>query len=268
MNVLEKMKILDKFKITPVKFGIIVGIVLSVVFDLLYVFLFHESSSGFYLFAGLILLGCPLIGGIIAVLKSKENKRKALLNSSSVVFVIVIILSFLSYAVLPVFFYDSVQVPASGVNNASNSGSHLPSYLNYTIPGVGTGTLLTNDTKSAVVVMANYSHSPFNSTVFLVNKSNSKVLQSLKFNNDIIAAAIDNGTLILFNDKLGYFINTNNGEFIKYIVKMDNYRGLYTSNNGTYMQTDIEMSAIYSNGSVVSHRQLNMSCIAYGYLIS
>jgi hypothetical protein len=114
-----------KFRISPVKFGVIMGVILSIVFDLLYISLFHESSLEFYLFVCLILLGGPLIGGVITALKSKENKRKALCMSSGAVFVIVIIFSFLSYVVLPVFSYDGVQIPASYINNDSNSSSHL-----------------------------------------------------------------------------------------------------------------------------------------------
>ncbi|HEY3422332.1 MAG TPA: hypothetical protein VGK13_04170 [Methanocellaceae archaeon] len=221
-----------KIKILPITLGIIIGIILSIVFDLLFIFIFHESSSEFYLFAGLALLGGPLIGGIISALISKENKLISLFISSVAVFVILLILSVLSYVVLPVFSYDGVQVPASCIN-ASNSGSHLPAYLNYTIPGLGTGTLITSDKKSAVVAITDYDHFPFDSTVFLINKSNNKTIQSLKFNNDIIGAAIDDGVLYIFNDKIGYIIDTDDGEFVKKIFTIDNYRGIYTSNNNT-----------------------------------
>lgn len=258
---------MNKFKIAPIIFGIIIGICLSIVFDFLYVFIFHESSSKFYLFAGLALLGGPLIGGIISALRAKENKSIALLISSVAIFVILLVLSVLSYVVLPVFSYDGVQIPASCIN-ASNSGSHLPSYLNYSIPGIGTGTLITSDKKSAVVAITDYDHLPFDSTVFLINKSNNKIIQSLKFNNDIIGAAIDDGVLYIFNDKMGYIIDTDNGEFVKKIFTIDNYRGIYTYNNNTYMQTTLEISALNADWGVLSHRQMNMSCIAYGCLIS
>lgn len=258
---------LNKPRISPILLGIIIGIILSIIFDLLFIFIFHERSSEFYLFVVLALLGGPLFGGIISALKAKENKFIALLISSVAVFVIILILSVLSYVVLPVFSYDGVQIPASCINT-SNSGSHLPSYLNYSISGIGNGTLITSDTKSAVVVMTDYNHLPFDSTVFLINKSNNNVIQSLKFNNDIIGAAIDDGVLYIFNDKIGYFIDTDDGELVKNIFTIDNYRGIYTSNDHTYMQTTLEISALNIDGSVLSHRQMNMSCIAYGCLLS
>jgi hypothetical protein len=267
VNTLDARKNLNKFEIAPILFGIIIGIFLSIVFDFLYIFIFHESSSKFYLFAGLALLGGPLIGGIISALTAKGNKFIALLISSITVFILLLILSVLSYVVLPVFSYDGVQVPASCIN-ASNPGSHLPSYLNYSIPGIGTGTLITSDKKSAVVAITDYDHLPFYSTVYLINKSSNKVIQSLQFNNDIIGAAIDDGVLYIFNDKIGYFIDVDNGESVKNLFTIDNYRGIYKSNNYTYMQTTFEISALHIDGSVLSHRTMNMSCIAYGCLIS
>jgi hypothetical protein len=264
---MDVIKTLNKSKITPIIFGMIIGMILSILLDLMYIFIYHESSSEFYLFAGLALLGGPLIGGVISALITKENKFIALLISSVAVFVILLILSLLSYVVIPVFSYDGVQIPASCIN-ASNSGSHLPSYLNYTVPGIGTGTLITSDKKSAVVAITDHDHLPFGSTVFLINKSNNKIIRSLQFNNDIIGAAIDDGVLYIFNDKIGYIIDTDDGEFVKKIFTIDNYRGIYTSDNNTYMQTTLEISALNADGSVLSHRRMNMSCITYGCLIS
>ena len=247
--------------------GIIIGIIFSVIVDLSYILLFHERGSEFYLFASLALLGGPLIGGIISALIAKENKLKALLISFSVVFIILIILTVLSYVILPLFFYDSVQIPASCIDNAS-SGSHLPSYLNYMMPGIGNGTLITSDDNSAVVAMTDYDHLPFKSTVYLINKSNNKIIRSLYFNNDIIAAVIDDGTLYIYNDKILYSIDTDTGEYVKNMFTIDNYRGIYKSGNNTYMQTTAEISALGTGGSVLSHRQLNLRCIAYGCFVS
>ena len=103
---------------------------------------------------------------------------------------------------------------------------------------------------------------------FLSIKSSNKIIQSLQFNNDIIGAAIDDGVLYIFNDKIGYIIHTDDGEFVKKIFSIDNYRGIYISNNNTDMQTTLEISVLNNDGSVLSHRQMNMSCIAYGCLIS
>ena len=258
----------SKLNLTPIIFGIIIGVVLGVAFYVTYALIFHESSSEFYLFSGLALLGSPLVGGIISALKAKEDKSIALLISGSAILLILTVLSILAYVVLPVFSYESVQLPDSSINNASSPGSHMPAHLNYSIPGIGTGTLITGDDNSAVVVMSGYGHLPYTSTVYLIHKSSNKTLRHLNFNNDIIAAAIDQGTLNLFNDKIGYYINTENGEFVKTIVRLDNYRGLFTSGNSTYMQTTFETSALNADGSIESHRRMYMNCTAFGYFIS
>ena len=268
MSVLDVTKNLNQLTVIPIIFGIMIGLLLGIVSDLTYVYVFHESSSTFYLFASLALLGGPLIGGLIAALVAKEHKFTALLISGFAIFAILLILSILSYLVFPLFFYESVQLPAPSSNNASSSGSHMPSSLNYSIPGVGTGTLLTGDNCSAVVVMSDYDHLPYPGTVYLVNKSSNKVIRSLTFDNDIIAAAIDQGTLNLFNDKIGYYINTENGEFENTIVRLDNYRGLFSSSDHTYMQTTFETSVLNADGSVGSHRRMYMNCTASGYFIS
>lgn len=263
MDLIKKLKL----HITPVISGIIIGIILGVVSYSTYVLIFNESSSGFYLFAGLALLGSPLVGSIISALMAKEDKTIVLLISGSATLLILFVLAVLIYVVLPVFSYESVQLPASRIDNAPNSSSHMPSYLNYSIPGIGTGRLITGDNNSAVVAMSDYDHSPFASTVYVVNKSNNKILRSMHFNNDIIAAAIDQGTLYLFNDKIGYLINAQNGEFRRVLVTFDNYRGLFTSNHSTYMQTTFEITVFNADGSVASHRRMYMNCTAYGCFI-
>ena len=258
MDLIKNMKL----DIISVISGIIIGIILGVASYLAYTSIFHQSSSEFYLFAALTLIVSPLAGGLISALMAKQNKPAALLISGSAILLTLIVLSVLSYLILPLFFYESVQLPAS-----SGTGAHIPASLNYPIPGAGTGTLLAEDNYSAVVVMSDYDHSPYPSTVYLINKSGNKVLWKQSFNDDVIAAAIDRGTLNLFHDKLGYYINTENGEFIKTIVRLDNYWQLSTSSNKTHVQTTFETSVLNADGSVDSHRQMYMNCTALGYFI-
>jgi hypothetical protein len=156
-----------------------------------------------------------------------------------------------------------VPIPAS----CTGTISQLPSSLNYVIPDVGMGTLLTSDTISAVVVMVDYGKSSLASTVFLIRKSDNKILRTFRFNNDIVNAGIYDGTLYLFNDKIGYILNTSTGDYVHHIFTIDNYRGLYTLNNIQYLQTDLEISELRSNGSIISHRRVNMKSIALGCLI-
>lgn len=251
-----------KLRITPIIVGILIGIIIGVIFELIYVVIFNEAGSRFYLFTGLALFGGPAMGAGISALAEKNHKLLALLLSGSFAFVTMFILLALFYIVLPLFTYDNVQLPAT-----SNTGSHMPSSLNYPIPGVGTGTLIAEDNYSVVVVMSDYDHLPYASTVYLINKSGNKVLRSLSFSDDVISAAIDKGTLNLFHDKLGYYINTENGEFVKTIIRLDNYWQFRTSDSNDFIQTTFETTVLYADGSVDPHQRMYMNSTALGYFI-
>ncbi len=51
----------------PIWLGISAGVLVSLVFGLVYFVVLREPGSTFYLFAGLTLLGGSLIGGLIAL---------------------------------------------------------------------------------------------------------------------------------------------------------------------------------------------------------
>jgi hypothetical protein len=168
-----------------------------------------------------------------------------------------------SYIVLPVFSYSSVPIPAP----CTGAVSQLPSSLDYAVPHVGTGTLLTSDATSTVVVMADYGKSPLTSTAFLIRKSDNTILWQATFNNDIVDAAFTGGMLYLYNDKIGYFIDENTGEPAHFLFTFDNYRGVYASGGTQYIQTDLELSGLRADGTFVSHLRTDMKSIAFGCLI-
>lgn len=190
-------------------------------------------------------------------------KKYTLFLGATIIIFILLVFFISSYMVSPLFSSSSVPVPVS----CTGTISQLPSSLDYIVPDIGTGTLLTSDTTSAVVAMVDYGKSPLTSTVFLIRKIDNKILQTFRFNNDIVDAGIYDGTLYLFNDKIGYILDTSTGDYINHIFTIDNYRGLYTINNTQYLQTDLEISELRSNGSIVSHRRVDMKSIALGCLI-
>jgi hypothetical protein len=168
-----------------------------------------------------------------------------------------------SYAIIPIFSYGSTPVPFS----CTETASHLPSSLDYAIPHIGTGELLTSDDLSAVIVMTDYGKSPLTSTVYLIRKSDNAILRTFTFGNDIVDAGITDGMLFLYNDKIGYFLDADTGEDTHFLFTIDNYRGLYTSGNARYIQTNLEISGIRPDGEVVSHLRTDMKSIAFGCLI-
>ncbi len=263
------------YKIPSVWRGISIGALVSIVFGLMYLVVLREPGSAFYPFAGLAFLGGPLIGGIAAMWKTQEHQRKAFFASGSVIFGIVWMLFIFTYMVLPQFDRTSVQLPAfcDGYDGSFNPPSHLA----YTLPNVGTGVLITSDAQFSLVAMIDYKHPPFPSTVFLVNKSDNKIIQSMRFENDVISATIDDDTLYIYNDKLGYFIDARTGELEKNFFTMDNYGGLSESDRPIisrassghwYMETTAVISSWNVDGSVKPRRHLTFNGVALGCFIS
>ncbi len=263
------------FKIPPVCLGTSIGALVSAVFGLVYIVILHEPGPVFYLFAGLTFLGGPLIGGIVAMWKTQGHQGKAFLASGSVIFGIVWMLFIFTYIVLPQLDRTSVQLPAfcDGFDGTFNP----PAHLTYTLPNVGTGVLITSDAHSAVMAMIDYQHPPFPSAVFLVNKSDNKIIQSMRFKNDVIGATIDDDTLYIYNDKLGYFIDARTGELEKNFLTVDNYGGLSESDRPIvsrassghwYMETSAVISSWNVDGTVKSRPHLTLNGIALGCFIS
>jgi hypothetical protein len=268
------------FKNTPMQMqlGIGLGALLSVVSGLVYFVVLREPGPAFYPFAGLAFLAGPLAGGIVAALKTREHRPKAFLVSGVAVFGMVSGLFLLMYMVLPQFARANVRLPAfcDGLDGSFDPPAHLA----YSLPGPGvliTGLLITGDARSAVVAVIDASAPPFASTVFLVNRSNNEIIQGMRFDNDTISAAMDQGTAYIFNDKLGYLIDTRTGQLEQNFLIMDNYGGLTetdrpvisrASSGHWYMETAAVISSWNVDGTVKSRPHLTFNGIARGCFIS
>jgi hypothetical protein len=172
------------------------------------------------------------------------------------------------YVVLPVLSpYSSVEIPPSCSDGAPAPGPVLPAARRYAVPNVGTGLLMTSDARSALVVVADYSRPPFSSAAFLIRKDTGRVVRQLRFENDIVAGAIDGGVLYLFNDKLGYMIDARTGRPSKNLIETDNYRGFYSAAGRRYRQTSLEISALRLDGPPVAHLRLSLHGLAFGCVL-
>jgi hypothetical protein len=166
------------------------------------------------------------------------------------------------FVLLPLFApFGSVGVPASCTDQAS----HLPSNRQYLVPGVGTGTLLVENTNIAIIVFADYGQSPFYTHVYIVNRHINRVANVFDFPTNVIDAGFDDNTLYLFNDTLGYFVSALNGKSMSFIVTSDNYRGLYESNR---VQSDLTISGITTNHTLMFRHYIHMSNIVRGCYLS
>jgi hypothetical protein len=264
------------YRIPPVLQGISLGTFASIVFGLIYLVVLREPISTFYPFAGLVFLGGPFIGGVVAAWKTQGHRRNAVFVSSLVTFGIAWMLFILAYLVLPLFDRASVQLPE--VCDESSGSFNPPPDVAYTLPSnAGVGVLITGNAQFALVAVIDYKQPPFPSTVFLVNKSADRIIKSMDFNNDIISAAIEGDTLYIYNDKIGYFIDARTGELENDLLTIDNYGGLSESENPIllsptssghwYYETSAVITSWGVDGSVKSRRHLTLNGIALGCFV-
>jgi len=260
---------------TIARLGIIIGALLSAASFLVYVAVLHEPGSLFYGFAALVFVVCPLIAGIIAISKTQKHKSKRFLASSGFVFGITLLLFMVTYMVLPQFDRASVQLPASC--DGFDGVLALPSQLAYALPDGKDGILLAENPESVVAATIDSDRPPFASTAYLIRRSDNTVLGRMSFNNDVVMASIDKGTMYIFNDKLGYLINERTGESEENVLLIDNYGGLSetdrpfisrASSGSWYFETVAVISSWNIDGTVKSRPHLTMNGIARGCYIS
>ena len=255
--------------------SIIVGTLFVLAVGILYIAVLHEPGPLFYPFAVLVFFGGPFLAGAAGALWSPGYNYRAFLIAAGTVFGAVLVLFFLTYAVLPQFDRTNVQLPASC--NGFGSTPHSAPGFAYELPGSGTGVLVTGNEQTAVVAMIDYTSVPYPSTVFIVNTSDTRILRRMDFTDDTISAAIDSGIIYLYHDKRGYFIDALTGGPEKTVLTIDNYGGLSasdrpvltdTSEQRRYLETTAVISSWGSDGTVLSRSHLTMNGIAYHCLIN
>lgn len=260
---------------TSTRLGIIIGALLSALSYFLYIAVLHEPGSLFYEFAALVFFGCPVIAGIIAISKTQKHKPKRFIACSGLIFGITLLLFIVTYVVDPQFDRANVQLSAScdGLDGVPT----LPSQLTYMLPDGKAGILLAESVASAVAVTIDGDRSPFASTTYLIRKSDNAIQRRMSFNNDVVMASIDAGTVYIYNDKLGYLIDERTGAFEENILLIDNYGGLtetdrpvlsHASSGNWYFETTAVVSSWSIDGTVKSRPHLTMNGIARGCYVS
>ncbi|HUS16632.1 MAG TPA: hypothetical protein VM536_16680 [Chloroflexia bacterium] len=241
----------------------------------MYIIVLHEPGSLFYGFAALVFLGCPLVAAMIAVAKAPRGGPKRFMAAGGLVFGITLLLFIGTYAVMPQFNRANVQLPASC--DGFSGVFDLPARLQYALPDGTGGILLAESAESAFAATIDGEQSPFASTAYLVRKRDNAVLARMHFNNDVVIAAINAGTVYVYNDKLGFLIDERSGQREDNILLIDNYGGLtetdkpiigHTSSGNWYFETAAVVSSWNSNGTVKSRPHLQMKGIARGCYVA
>jgi hypothetical protein len=261
-------------RVPPVWWGAGIGLLVSLASGLIYLLLLHEPGSAFYPFAALAFVAGPLVGGIASMRKSQARRTRAFFASSAIVLGIVGLLFILTYMVLPDFERTSVQLPEFCDGFAGSFSP--PAALAYSLPDGSSGVLLASNAGSALVAVIDYKHPPFPATVFLIDKGENRIIGSMSFDNDVISAAMDDETLVLYNDKIGYWVDARTGEPEQAFLTIDNFGGLSESDRPVisrassghwYLETTAVISSWNVDGTVKSRRHLTFDGIARGCFI-
>jgi hypothetical protein len=242
--------------------GILLGLLLSIISGFIYLQVLHAPGSLFYIFAVLAFFLGPVVAGIVDTKISPSHPYRRFLASGGVVFGIIFVLFFLIYAILIRFFTTSVYLPA--YCDRTYNQSNIPSNLEYSLPDKEKGILINADDSIAVVATIDYDHSAHSSTLFIINKATGNILFRINFPDDNLAAAIDNSTVYLFNNGLGFFVDKLTGKRENYFLTMDEYG----TNTLGYFETTGIISSWNKNGSVKSLPHLSFNGIVQGCYVS
>jgi hypothetical protein len=154
--------------------------------------------------------------------------------------------------------YSSAAIPAS----CSAADPQMPADREATVPGVGAGTLLASGAETNVVIVTTPGRTPA-LTAFIVDTRAGKVIERFGIASEAVVAAIRDGVVYLFDDKIGYMIDAATGERVQRLIETDNYRGLYLSGPDRYLQMDAEIAILFGP-SLFSHQHLDFTGIASG----
>lgn len=222
----------------------------------------HAPKSLFYFFAVLAFGVGPFIGGFITAARSARQKRRAFLFSSLTSSGLLLSIFILVFAFMPVLFMTSLNLPQSC--NGTYKSTNPPPKIAYTFPDGTQGIVLNENATSLVATKIAYNQPSHPTHVYLIRRRDDKALWQKDFANDTVAVECDSDTAYVFNDALGYFIDTNTGERQDIVLSMDNYG----YNDHAIFQTIGIMTIWRRDGSVSSLAHLYFSGIEKGCYIT
>jgi hypothetical protein len=152
--------------------------------------------------------------------------------------------------------YSSRPIPT----DCTSGSTHISADRILQVPGIGAAWLVATDSDAELVFGSG--------TAYLLKLPGRSVLWQQSFASGEISAALESGSAYVFDDKIGYFLNTTTGEVQRHIVESDNYRGLFTSGSARRVQTDMIYSALGPGASMTLHLHLDFAVIADGCVIA
>ncbi len=152
--------------------------------------------------------------------------------------------------------YSSRPIPT----DCTSGSTHISADRILQVPGIGAAWLVAADSDAEVVFGPG--------TAYLLKLPGRSVLWQQSLASGEVSAAVQSGTAYVFDDKIGYFLNTTTGDVQRHVVESDNYRGLFTSGNARRVQTDMFYSGLGPGATLTLHLHLNFAVIADGCVIA
>ena len=152
--------------------------------------------------------------------------------------------------------YSSRPIPT----DCTSGSTHIPADRILQVPQIGAAWLVAAGSDAEVVFGSG--------TAYLLKLPDRSVLWRQSFATEEISAALQSGTAYVFDDKIGYFLNTTTGNVQQHIVESDNYRGLFTSGSARRVQTDMVYYALGPGASWTMHLHIDFAVIADGCVIA
>jgi hypothetical protein len=248
--------------ITQTKIGVIVGLSWGMLSGVIYQVVLHAPRSAFYFFALLAFVIGPIIGGFVAAKKPAEHRSKVFIFSSAISFVLLSGIFILTFAFVPVFLVTSFNLPSSC--NGTYKSADISREISYIFPDGTRGVLINQNASSLVATKIDYNLPSHPTHTYLIRRSDNKVLWHIDFADDTVAVAFDNDTAYVFNNALGYFLDTQTGERKDVALSMDNYG----YNDHDKFQTTGIFTTWHRDGSVKSLSRLYFNGVERGCYIT
>ena len=202
--------------------------------------------------------------GAALVARDRPHPRHVLgpvlrVTAALLIIALLVVVPPVAYAVLTP--YTGVPVPA-----ACDAGTAGPGPRPVSVPAHGEGTIIAADGPTTVVVVPAPDGQTAGGSVLLV--AGGDVVFSLPIGSRAVAAGVGHGRAYVFDDKIGYILDSATGVPLPRLLTVDNYRGLYMADGVEHVQTSIDIAVLGSPGQPFVADSLPFGAVVDGCLVA
>jgi len=138
--------------------------------------------------------------------------------------------------------YSSVAVPSACEAAAGTSTASAQ----MTVEGLGNGIRVVRDGPIEVVAVLGPGGTVTGGNGAVLRDG--RVIARLPIESRTVDAAVADGIVLLFDDKIGFLLDAQTGAPLPRLFESDNYRGQFTDGGVEHVQTSIEVTAVGLGG--------------------